>query len=466
MAQPQVLLVTYPAQSHINPSLQFAKKLIGHGVHVTIITAVSALNRMDKPSHVQGLTYAAFSDGYDQGFNLQTDDPNRYMVEIKRCGSQTLREFIAQSINQGTRFSCIVYCTLLPWVAVVAREFHIPATLLWNQPASILNIYYHYFRGYEDVIRNGINDPLFGIQLPGMPLLARHDLPSFLVPPNHFALALPLFKEHIDILEQETTPRVLVNTFDALEAEAEAMKAMDKYNLVGIGPLMPSSFVDGKNPCETSYGGDLFKVTKEYKEMEWLDTKPEGSVVYVSFGSISVLAKSQMEELANGLVDTSRPFLWVIRESEGEEEGLSRHKELEKQGMIVPWCSQVEVLAHPSVGCFVTHCGWNSTFESLVCGVPMVTFPQWTDQPTNAKLVQDIWRTGVRLAKNEEGIVEGCEIKRCLDLVMGGGERGEEITRNANKWKYLAREAATENGSSDKNLKAFLDNLTSSKLGT
>ncbi|XVF15039.1 hypothetical protein REPUB_Repub09cG0115100 [Reevesia pubescens] len=138
------------------------------------------------------------------------------------------------------------------------------------------------------------------------------------------------------------------------------MKAMDKYYLVGIGPLTPSAFVDGKEPSETSFRGDLFK----------------------------------MEELAKGLLDTGRPFLWVIRESRGEEKEdevkLSCQKELENQGMIVPWCSQVEVLSHPSVGCFVTHCGWNSTFESLVSGVPMVTLPQWTDQPTNAKLVQDV----------------------------------------------------------------------------
>ncbi|XWS44828.1 hypothetical protein CRYUN_Cryun15aG0082500 [Craigia yunnanensis] len=204
---------------------------------------------------------------------------------------------------------------------------------------------------------------------------------------------------------------------------------------------------------------------KKYKEIEWLNSKPESSVIYVSFGSLSVLAKPQMEELAKGLLEIGRPVLWVIRENgveqkEEDQEGLRCRKELEMQGMIVPWCSQVEVLSHPSVGCFVTHCGWNSTFESLVSGVPMVTFPQCSDQPTNAKLVQDVWKTGVRVRENEERIVEGCEIKRCLELVMGGGERGEEMKRNAKKWKYLAREAAKENASSDKNLKTFVDELT------
>jgi len=138
---------------------------------------------------------------------------------------------------------------------------------------------------------------------------------------------------------------------------------------------------------------------------------------------------------------------------------LSCREELEEKGMIVPWCSQVEVLSHPSLGCFVTHCGWNSTLESLVSGVPVVAFPQWTDQGTNAKLIQDVWKTGVRVTANEDGIVESDEIKRCLELVIGGGEEGEEMRRNARKWRDLAREATKEGGSSYENLKSFVDDF-------
>ncbi|KAH7521575.1 hypothetical protein FEM48_Zijuj07G0047900 [Ziziphus jujuba var. spinosa] len=140
-----------------------------------------------------------------------------------------------------------------------------------------------------------------------------------------------------------------------------------------------------------------------------------------------------------------------------EENGLSRREELEKVGKIVHWCSQMEVLSNPSLGCFVTHCGWNSTLESLVCGVPMVGFPQWSDKGTNTKLIEDSWKVGMRERANKEGIVEGDEIKMCLELVMGDGEKGEEIRWNAKKWKDFSREAAMEGGSSYKNLIAFLD---------
>jgi hypothetical protein len=60
---------------------------------------------------------------------------------------------------------------------------------------------------------------------------------------------------------------------------------------------------------------------------------------------------------------------------------------------------------------------------------------------------------------NEDGTLEAEEIARCLDMVMGGGQRGEEIRRNANKWKGLTLEAVMEGGSSYNNLNAFLEKI-------
>lgn len=194
--------------------------------------------------------------------------------------------------------------------------------------------------------------------------------------------------------------------------------------------------------------------------MEWLNSKPKGSVVYVSSGSISTLSKEEKEEIARGLLSSGRPFLWVMRDVE-EKDALSCREEVEVEGKIVPWCSQLEVLSSPATGCFLTHCGWNSCLESLVCGVPTVAFPQWTDQGTNAKIIRDLSETGVRLEVDVDGVVKRDEIKRCLELVMGDSKRGEEIRRNAAKWKELAKEAATDHGSSDANFKAFVHQVCS-----
>lgn len=466
MVQPHVLLVTFPAQGHINPCLQFAKRLIRMGIEVTFATSVFAHRRMAKTTTStlsKGLNFAAFSDGYDDGFKADEHDSQHYMSEIKSRGSKTLKDIILKSSDEGRPVTSLVYSLLLPWAAKVAREFHIPCALLWIQPATVLDIYYYYFNGYEDAIKGSTNDPNWCIQLPRLPLLKSQDLPSFLLSSSNeekYSFALPTFKEQLDTLDVEENPKVLVNTFDALEPKE--LKAIEKYNLIGIGPLIPSTFLDGKDPLDSSFGGDLFQKSNDY--IEWLNSKAKSSVVYISFGSLLNLSKNQKEEIAKGLIEIKKPFLWVIRDQENgkgdeKEEKLSCMMELEKQGKIVPWCSQLEVLTHPSIGCFVSHCGWNSTLESLSSGVPVVAFPHWTDQGTNAKLIEDVWKTGVRLKKNEDGVVESEEIKRCIEMVMDGGEKGEEMRRNAQKWKELAREAVKEGGSSEMNLKAFVQEV-------
>uniref|UniRef100_A0A0A9DL62 UDP-glycosyltransferases domain-containing protein n=1 Tax=Arundo donax TaxID=35708 RepID=A0A0A9DL62_ARUDO len=120
----------------------------------------------------------------------------------------------------------------------------------------------------------------------------------------------------------------------------------------------------------------------------WLDQRPAQSVVYVSFGSLAAPSPDQMTEVAEGLYNSGKAFLWVVRASETSKipEGfVGRAKD---RGLMVTWSPQLEVLAHPSVGCFMTHCRWNSTMEGSGIGVPMVAMPQWSDQPTNASILR------------------------------------------------------------------------------
>ncbi|XP_078177106.1 phloretin 4'-O-glucosyltransferase-like [Carex rostrata] len=191
--------------------------------------------------------------------------------------------------------------------------------------------------------------------------------------------------------------------------------------------------------------------------MDWLDTKPDNSVVYVSFGSTATMSKKQIEEIQHGLKDSGWPYLLVLRKN-NREAGV----ELEdgENSMVVEWCNQVQVLSHPSIGCFLTHCVWNSTLESLSCGVPMVAVPQWSDQNTNARMVVE-WLAGVRGEMNKEGVLEAEVLKSCLEMVMGNGERAFAIRKSCNMWKEKAQEALSDGGSSHRNFKYFLDKILS-----
>lgn len=467
---PHFLIVTFPAQGHLNPSLQFAKRLITLGVKVTFATSISAYRKMNKSSKIPGcFNFAVFSDGFDDGYKPQVDDTTLFMTQLRNRGTQSLKDTILSSSQNGTPVTCLVYTLLLPWAAEVARDLNVPSALLWIQPATVFRVYYYYFNGYDKLIGDDCNEPSWSIEFPGLPILKSRDLPSFCLPSNVYNFALPLFKEQLEVLDSEDKPNILVNSFDALEEEA--LKEIDgKLNLIAVGPLIPSAFLDGKDPSDKSFGGDLFETSKDY--VEWMNTKPTRSIIYISFGSIIMLSKKQKEAMAQGLLASGRPFLWVLRDKDGalkgekveDDEELNCMEELEQLGLIIPWCSQLEVLSHPSLGCFVTHCGWNSTLESIVSGVPVVAFPHWTDQSTNAKLLEDVWGTGVRVTANEDGVVEGDEIRRCIELVMGGYERGAAMRNNANKWKDLARQAMQETGSSVMNLKAFVEEISGSSI--
>lgn len=230
------------------------------------------------------------------------------------------------------------------------------------------------------------------------------------------------------------------------------MKTM--WNVKTIGPSLPSFYIDRRLPDDDDYGLSLWKKeTHTYKQ--WLDGKGEACVVYVSFGSLASLTRNQMEEIAWGLMDAGVPFLWVVRASEEGKLSDELVSAMSGEGKIVRWCSQLEVLAHPAVGCFVTHCGWNSTLEAISLGVPMVAVPRWSDQPTNAKYVEEVWGVGVRAREDGEGVIGREEVERCVREVMEG-ERGKEARRNALKWKELARLAMEEGGSSDNNIQDFV----------
>ncbi|KAJ0254600.1 hypothetical protein HA466_0104930 [Hirschfeldia incana] len=450
MAPPHFLLVTLPAQGHVNPSLRFAHRLIRTtGARVTLATCLSVFRCSNIQSHenVYNLSLLTFSDGFDDGVISNIEDVQNRLLNLECNGSKTLSEFIEANKKGDSPVACVIYTILPSWVPRLARRFHLPTVLLWIQPALAFHVYYNHSTGHNS-----------GFEFPNLPTLETRDLPSFLSPSDTCNTAQAVYLELMEFLKEAPNVKVLVNTFDSLEPEA--LTAVPGIEMVAVGPLLPPDMFTRSEPVKDQSGYKL-----------WLDSKTESSVIYVSFGTMVELSKKQIKELARALTEGKRPFLWVVTDKanreakiEGEDEteiekiaGL-RH-ELDEVGMIISWCSQVEVLRHRAVGCFLTHCGWSSTLESLVLGVPVVAFPMWSDQPTNAKLLEDLWRTGVRVRENEEGLVERGEIIRCLEAVME--EKTVELGENTEKWKRLAVEAGRERGSSDKNMEAFVETLFS-----
>ncbi|KAK4435690.1 UDP-glycosyltransferase 74E2 [Sesamum alatum] len=448
--KPHCLVLPYPIQGHINPMLQLSKRLSHRGIRITLAATKHLFKTKQQLSG--SISVETISDGYDEGKGDVDLEP--YLARFEQVGTQTLSELLEKLGNSGRPVDCVIYDPFLPWAVVVAKKHGLVGAAFFTQSSSVNSIYYNVYKGQLKVPL-----PDKEIIVTGLPLLKISDVPSFVRDqdshPGSFELVLNQFRN------VEEADFVFVNSF--YELEEEVIDYMAKFLPVKtIGPTIPSMYLDKRLPEDREYGLSVYKPDTNTC-MEWLNQRQPDSVVYVSFGSIARLGEEQMEELAWGLRLSKKHFLWVVRSSEESKLPKDFAKESSETGLIVSWCPQLDVLAHEAVGCFVTHCGWNSTLEALSLGVPMVAVPQWTDQSTNSKFVMDVWKMGIRAKTDDNGIVSRETIASCIRDVMER-ERGEEIKKNAVKWKEQARKAVDEGGSSDKNIEEFVSSLTSNRL--
>ncbi|KAL7262592.1 hypothetical protein ACSBR1_000871 [Camellia fascicularis] len=188
-----------------------------------------------------------------------------------------------------------------------------------------------------------------------------------------------------------------------------------------------------------SIGSILWK--EQHDCLPWLDSKEPNSVVYVNCGSITVMTSQQLIEFAWGLVNSKKTFLWVIRPDLVVDDSAILPpdfvNETKERGLLASWCPQEQVLSHPSVGGFLTHCGWNSTLESICSGVPMLCWPFFAEQQTNCWLCCKEWGIGMEINSD----VKREEVESLITELMGGGEKGKEMKRKVMEWKKLGEEA-------------------------
>jgi hypothetical protein len=460
------LIVSGAAQGQITPARRLARLLASRaGARATLAVPLSALRRMF-PARKAPLSegddgvvgYAAFSDGFDDGFQAATCDGAAFVGRLRAAGPPSLARVAASLRSRGTPVTCVVYTLLLPFAADVARALRVPAYFFWTMPAAAFSVYHHYFHARHGLVAAAAShhdDPDRRVDVPGLGFLRARDLPSLLTGPTPY---LPSFREMFDAVEatgntksgasdNNNKPRVLVNTFDALEPEALA--SVPGIDLIPLGPMVGDADDDAD--------GDLFEQDDQEGYMRWLDAQADGSVVYVSFGSIALLSTTQLEEIRLGLEATHRPYLWVVRRDNRTVQPIPAPE----RGMVVEWCAQARVLAHRAVGCFVTHCGWNSTVEAVAHGVPVVAAPQWSDQPTNARMAEALWGVGVRA--EADGTLRGAELARCVQAVLGDSDEAQAIHRRARQWKVRAKAAVAKDGTMATNLRRFVRGVAAAR---
>ncbi|KAK6155047.1 hypothetical protein DH2020_009295 [Rehmannia glutinosa] len=254
------------------------------------------------------------------------------------------------------------------------------------------------------------------IEIPGLGPMAVSSVPPIMLNKNHFFAAN--ISSNISSLFK--TKGVLINTFNWFESEA--IEALRRNGLAQILPIGPTA-----------------------------------------------LSKDQTRELANGLENSNCKFLWVLKTSKVDKDDKEEVEEIlgesflartENKGMVIKgWVNQERILAHPAIGGFVSHCGWNSVMEAARLGVPILAWPQHGDQCVNAEVVEKVglglwargWGWGGEKLVGENEIAEKI---RELMVNMSLRARAKEVKENA-------RQAREVNGSSEGLVQGLIDSLKS-----
>ncbi|XP_048538151.1 7-deoxyloganetin glucosyltransferase-like [Triticum urartu] len=313
------------------------------------------------------------------------------------------------------------YFRLLIDRGIVPLQDTVSVKVFQPSPCILLPIYgfaYIWTADEKQLTDGYLDTPLE--DLPGLRNMRLRDFLSFIMNPDDYMVVYA-----IQVTESAAgASAVIVNSFD--DFEGEAVGAMEA--LLG-GP---------KEEC-----------------LQWLHGKEPASFVYVNFGSITVMTKEQLLEFTWGLANSGRQFMWIIRHdlARGDAAVLPPEFMAEKagRGFMASWCPQQEVLNHPAIGVFLTHSGWNSTMDSMCGGVPVISWPFFSDQLTNCRYQCNEWGVGMEIDRN---VQRNAATGLITELMQG--ESGKKMRKRAEEWREKAILAARPGGSSHRNFKELL----------
>ncbi|EYU34480.1 hypothetical protein ABFS82_10G093700 [Erythranthe guttata] len=485
--KPHAIMISLPYQGHINPFVNLALKLASEGVSVTFVHLEFVHHKLSKARRQNPNEFDLFDQARESGLDIQYTtigdgfplefDRDLHLMEywesFMRDFPAIVDEFIAEKIRSHPVRYFLVSDTIYWWSSIVAEKYKLVNVSLWTEPALVFSLMYHSRLLSENghfPCKDGIVEEIDYV--PGVGKISTQDLMPYLKEAESQSIITKLLSVAFENVKNADF--LLHNTVQQLESETLLYlnKQLPNY---AIGPINFS-----ESPAITNNKSVVSKTSlwSESDCTKWLGSKPHGSVLYVSFGSLVQTSKQVIEEVANGLLLSEVNFIWVVRlgiagfgDDCGDNNvlplGFEDEIKLKGRGLIIPWCDQIRVLSNPAIGGFLTHCGWNSTLESMWCGVPMICYPIDWDQVTNRKLVVDDWKIGVNLCDNygNKSSLDRKKVGEKIKQFMSEAT-WKSLKLEAVKIKQILEEAVEIDGSSEVNFGNFVKDLRAKIIET
>ncbi|XWS55907.1 hypothetical protein CRYUN_Cryun09bG0040400 [Craigia yunnanensis] len=475
--KPHFVLVPFMCQGHLLPLIDIGRLLAKRNVIVTIITTpqnasrfCAGINRDIKSGlaiSVRELRFPAAEAGLPEGCETVDNLPSMHLMSNFHAAVCMLQQPVEKLLGELKPCpKCVIHDKHFTWFAEIASKFQIPRILFDGKSCFTLLCGHNISTSkVHECVPEG--DPFVVPGLSDRIEFTTGQLPGNLNPGSNMK---ELSKKII--AAEEGAYGLIVNSFEELEAEyVESYQKIKKQKVWCVGPV---SLCNKDNMDKATRGNKA--LTDENQCLKWLDSWPASSVIYICFGSLNRLTPPQLIELGLALEASNRPFIWVIR-------GAYKREDMEKwlaedgfedrvtgRGLLIRgWAPQVLILSHPSIGGFLTHCGWNSTLEGICAGVPMITWPMFAEQFFNEKQLVQKLKVGVPVGvevvvhmgeEDKSGVlVKRDDFRKAIESLMNEGEEGKERRKRARNLAEIARKAVEEGGSSYLNITLLIEDF-------
>ncbi|XP_058211865.1 UDP-glycosyltransferase 87A1-like [Rhododendron vialii] len=451
-----VVAMPYPGRGHINPMMSFCNLLVSKSEEILITFVVTEewlgfLGSEPKPANIR---FATIPNVIPSEIGRAADFPSFLKATLTK-----LEDPFERLLDrlEAPKPNVIIHDTFMKWVLGVGSRRNIPVASFWTQPMSVFAVLYHF-----DLLKQNGQFPVDVSErgnelvncIPGIPPTRIADLPTVFYGDG---------RNVVDITSEAVSqvPKaqylLLTSAYELESQIIDTLKEAIPTPIYSIGPSIPYFRLGDKSSTIS-----IDSRNDEGCYQQWLDSQPKSSVLYISQGSFLSVSRAQMDEIIAGVDMSGVRFLWVARGDACRiKEGCG---DLSHKGVVVPWCDQLKVLCHPSIGGFWTHCGWNSTKEGVFAGIPFLTYPIFWDQIPNSKTIVDDWKIGWKVRQGmgeEEHLVTREEIaglvQRFMDLES---DEGKEMRRRAKELEEICRRAISKEGSTETAINAFIQDIS------
>ncbi|KAF8029285.1 hypothetical protein BT93_E1843 [Corymbia citriodora subsp. variegata] len=457
-SEKHVVVLAFPFTCHPLPLAKLLRKLAETvtNVHFSFLNTAMSNRDLDPPLLRADLPPNIMVYDIDIGLlashhGATIEELIEQMNMFQKHSPKSFRAAIdAAERNARKKVSCLLTDALLLPAGEIAEQMHVPWVTFWVSSPCFLSAYIH-----AEVLRQLCHKT----SCAGMAEAEADDKALEMVP------ALSTFRMSDipnDIIQDPTTSPVssfvqhLVRIFPC--AVAIIMNSYVEANPAPLIADLKSRFkILLHVGCPTVSFSAPPVLTSSVSDptgcLMWLDTRDPQTVAHVCFGTVAVLSPTELSALAEALESTGTPFLWSIKEHmmvhlpEGFLERTAKH------GKIVPWSPQSQVLSHPACGVYVTHRGYNSVFESVAGGVPMIWKPLWVDNMMNGRLVKEWWKIGVGV---EGGTITKSGMVKALEVVLRS-EDGKEMRKKVGELRERLVDASGPGGSVQADFKTLVE---------